>query len=108
MAAVVLGIISLLFVLIGLIPFLGFMIWIALPMLIIGVALGISGIVKNKRRGLNITGTVICGICIVIGCIRISAGISATKKAVESTPGFIEKMKDAADELQNLSDTLNK
>ena len=108
MAAVVLGIISLLFVLIGLIPFLGFMIWIALPMLIIGVALGISGIVKNKRRGLNIIGTVICGICIVIGCIRLSAGISATKKAVESTPGFIEKMKDAANELQNLSDTLNK
>lgn len=62
MAALILGIISLLFVFIGLIPFLGIMIWIALPMLIIGLALGIAGIVKNKRRGLNIAGTVICGI----------------------------------------------
>ena len=44
MAALIIGIISLLFVFIGLIPFLGIMIWIALPMLIIGIALGVCAI----------------------------------------------------------------
>lgn len=103
MTSLVLGIISLLFVFIGMIPFLGIMVWIALPMLVIGIAMGISGIIKNRRRSLNIAGTIICGICIIIGCIRLSAGMSAAKKAVESTPGFLEKMKDAADGLQDLS-----
>ena len=39
MTSLILGIISLFFVLVGLIPFLGIMIWIALPLLIIGLAL---------------------------------------------------------------------
>lgn len=108
MAALIIGIISLLFVFIGLIPFFGIMIWIALPMLIIGIALGIAGIVKNKRRGLNIAGTVICGICIIIGCVRLFAGISATKKTVEKAPSSIEKMNDSVDKLKDLSDSLNK
>ncbi len=108
MAALIIGIISLLFVFIGLIPFLGIMIWIALPMLIIGIALGIAGIVKNKRRGLNIAGTVICGICIIIGCVRLFAGISATKKTVEKAPSSIEKMNNSVDKLKDLSDSLKK
>ena len=106
MAALIIGIISLLFVFIGLIPFLGIMIWIAIPMLIIGIALGIAGIVKNKRRGLNIAGTVICGICIIIGCVRLFAGISATKKTVEKAPSSIEQMNNSVDKLKDLSDSL--
>ena len=46
MTSLILGIISLFFVLMGLIPFLGIMIWIALPLLFIGLALGIAGIAK--------------------------------------------------------------
>ena len=108
MGSLILGVISLFFVFLGLIPFLGIMIWLALPLLIIGLALGIAGIVKNKRRGLNIAGTIICGICIIIGGIRLAVGWSATKSVVDKTPNSIEKMNDTADKLQNLSDSLNK
>ena len=108
MASLILGIISLFFVLMGLIPFLGIMIWIAIPMLIIGLALGIVGIVKNKHRGLNIAGTVICGICIIMGGIRLATGWSATKSVVDKAPNSINKLNDTADKLNNLSDSLKK
>lgn len=108
MASIILGIIGLLFVFIGLIPFLGIMIWFSLPLLIIGIARGIAGIVKNKKRGANIAGTIICGICILIGRMKLFAGFAATKKIVESTPTSIDKLNDTADKLKDLSDSLNK
>lgn len=106
MASLVLGIISLLFVFIGLIPFLGIMIWIAIPLMIIGVVLAIVGIVGNKKRPVNIGGIIICGICLIIGCIRLSAGHKAVKKAVEKAPKSLEKMEDTVDKLNDLSESL--
>lgn len=47
MASIILGIIGLLFVFIGLIPFLGIMIWFSLPLLIIGIA---RGICRNCKK----------------------------------------------------------
>ena len=108
MTSLILGIISLFFVLMGLIPFLGIMIWIALPLLIIGLALGIAGIAKNKRRGINIAGTVICGICIIMGGIRLAAGWATTKNVVDKAPNSIDKLNDTADKLDNHSDSLKK
>lgn len=108
MASLILGIVSLFFVFFGLIPFLGIMIWIALPMLIIGITLGILGIVQKNRRGLNIAGTIICGICIIMGGIRLAAGWSATKSVVDAAPNSIDKLNDTANKLNDLSDSLNK
>lgn len=52
-ASIVFGIIGLFFALIGLIPLLGIVNWIAIPLLVLGLIFGIIGICgkKKKRRG---------------------------------------------------------
>jgi len=106
MASIILGIIGLFFVLIGLIPLLGIMNWLGLPLLVIGLAFGITGIVKNKRRGANIAGTIICGIFMLIGTVRLIVGVSMMTDAAKKLPDTIEKLNDLSDSLDDLSKSL--
>lgn len=72
MASIILGIIGLLFVLLGLIPFLGLVNWIAIPLLVIGLVLGIVG--TTKKKGTSIAGLVICALFLIISLIRLVVG----------------------------------
>lgn len=109
MISIILGIISMLFVFIGLIPLLGIMIWIALPFLVIGLACGIAGIAKKKRVGANTAGTVICALFLLIGGARLVIGATAMTKtattAVEAS-GKANELSNAIDGLKHLTDSI--
>lgn len=72
MGSLILGIIGALFALIGLVPFLGILNWIAIPLLVIGLILGIIGCIKKK--GTSIAGTIICVLFLVVAIIRFIVG----------------------------------
>ena len=107
MASIILGVIGLFFVLMGLIPLLGIMNWLGIPLLVIGLAFGIAGIVKNKRRGANIAGTIICGIFIIIGTVRLIVGASMMTNAAKFLPNTVEKLDNTIEKLNDLSNSLN-
>ena len=101
MASIILGVIGLFFVLLGLIPLLGIMNWLGIPLLVIGLAFGIAGIVKNKRRGANIAGT------IIFGTVRLIVGASMMTNAAKALPNTVEKLDNTIEKLNDLSNSLN-
>lgn len=107
MASIILGGIGLFLVLLGLIPFCGFFNWIALPLLIVGIALGINCILKDKKRILNIIGAGICAVFMIIGIVRIATGLHRTKKVLKAANETAEAVVDSKDELSALVDDLN-
>ncbi len=72
MGSLILGIIGALFALIGIIPLLGLMNYVAIPLLLIGLILGIIGC--TKKKGTSIAGTIICLLFLLIAIIRLIMG----------------------------------
>ena len=109
MGGIILGIIAAFFVLCSLIPFLGILNVISIPLLIIGLILGICGIVKKEKKGTSIAGTVICGLFMLIALSRVSGGARMTRAVVDSAtkaPSAIEKVQSSVDTLNQLSNSL--
>lgn len=107
MGSIIWGIIGAFFTLLGLIPFLGIMNFISIPLLVIGLLCGIIGICKKpkEKRGSSIAGTIICILFLVVAGWRTYIGWSATKKLVD--PNTLEKLQDTSDSLNKFSDSLN-
>lgn len=72
MGSLILGIIGALFALIGIIPLLGLMNYVAIPLFLIGLILGIIGCTKKKAA--SIAGTIICLLFLLIAIIRLIMG----------------------------------
>lgn len=72
MGSLILGIIGALFALVGIVPLLGMMNYIAIPLLLIGLILGIIGCTKKKVT--SIVGTIICLLFLLIAIIRLVMG----------------------------------
>lgn len=112
MAAIILGIIGAFFALLGLIPFMGICNWISIPLLVIGLILGIVGICTKpkEKRGVQIAGTVICGVFLIVAGWRTWYGFHLTKKTAGSlvNPSTLEKLENTSENLKDLSDSLNK
>ena len=74
MASLVLGIIGSFFTLVGLVPFLGFLNYISVILLVVGLILGIVGVAK-KQGGAAIGGLIISLIFLVIAIWRLYISI---------------------------------
>ena len=68
------GILSILWMLIALIPLLGWGNWFMIPFAGVGAILAIIAIATNKGRVTGIIGLVLCGIAIGIGSVRLLLG----------------------------------
>ena len=55
-------------------PLLGALNWINIPFAIIGLIISIISVINAKRKGIGITGIVLCSIAIVIGVGRLKLG----------------------------------
>ena len=71
-AALVLGILSIVGMVIGFIPCLGALNWINIPFAIVGLVISIVAAVQGDTKG--IAGIVLCAIAIVFGGIRLILG----------------------------------
>ena len=72
--ALIVGILSFLFMCIGLIPFLGWFNWLNLPLAVIGLVLGAIGLNGRRTRGAAIGGLIFCASALVIGIFRLIVG----------------------------------
>lgn len=70
-ASFILGILSISGVCLSFIPLLNLANCLTLPVALIGVILGIVGIIRQKRRGLAVTGLVLNGAALLIGSLRM-------------------------------------
>ena len=73
--SLVFGIIALIFVLIGFVPFLGFLEWIGGIFAILGFISGIIGVFAQKRKGNAIAGFIINILVFLIAVVRILLGL---------------------------------
>lgn len=73
--SLVLGIISIIGMFIGLIPFLGWMNWGVIPIAGVGLIISIVAIATAKEnRGLSIAGLILCAIALPVGIVRLIIG----------------------------------
>ncbi len=114
MGSIILGVIGAFFVLCSLVPFMGIINVISIPLLIIGLILGITGICKKEKakKGLPIAGTVICGLFLLLALSRISGGTSMTRSLVNATSkkasqSAIKQMKSAVDNINQFVNDLD-
>lgn len=107
MGAIIWGILGAFFALLGLIPFLGIMNFLSIPMLVIGLFCGIIEVCKKpkEKRGTSIAGTIICVLFLAVAGWRTYVGWSATKKLAD--PNTIQKLQETSDSMKNLSDSIN-
>lgn len=75
-ASLVLGIVTIMGFLLGLIPCFGWFNWINIPVAIVGVVLGIIAMTTNESpsKGMAIIGLVLCAIAVVVGFLRLVLG----------------------------------
>jgi len=73
-AGLIIGIISIVGFLIGMIPFLGWFNWFNIPLAGLGLLFGIIGAATSDSKGSSIAGIVLCAIAIFIGGIRLMLG----------------------------------
>jgi hypothetical protein len=59
---------------ISLLPLLGWLNWLNIPVAVIGLIFSIIGVNKGKNKGLGTAGIIINGILIVYGIIRLIMG----------------------------------
>ncbi len=65
------GLIALLFMFIGFVPFLGWTNWINIPFAFVGLILGALGIgTAKKGKGLGIAGIILCVVAILFGALK--------------------------------------
>lgn len=74
MGSIVFSILALVFALIGLIPFLGILNWIAIIFALIAFISGIVGAVSGKSRGASVAGIIISVFVACMSVIRIFLG----------------------------------
>ncbi|HEX74580.1 MAG TPA: hypothetical protein G4N93_05455 [Dehalococcoidia bacterium] len=73
--SLILGIISIIGMFIGLLPFLGWMNWGVIPIAGVGLIISIVAIATAKEnRGLSIAGLILCAVALLIGTIRLIIG----------------------------------
>jgi hypothetical protein len=71
----VLGILAIFGMLIGLVPFLGWINWGVIPFSIVGVVLGALGSAnKGKSKGFAVAGMVLCIVAMFVGMVRLFIG----------------------------------
>jgi hypothetical protein len=71
----IIGILSIVGMGIGLIPFLGWMNWGVIPTAIVGLLVSIIGlIISQGQRQLAIAGIILCIVAIMVGTIRLILG----------------------------------
>ncbi|MDD5082286.1 MAG: hypothetical protein PHU08_02815 [Dehalococcoidales bacterium] len=73
-AGLILGICSFMGMLIALIPFLGWMNWLNIPVAVIGLILSVLGTASRKQRGAGITGIILCSAAVLLGLFRLTLG----------------------------------
>ncbi|MEN8614388.1 hypothetical protein ABFB09_03750 [Dehalogenimonas sp. THU2] len=66
------GIISLIGMFAAFLPYLGFLHWFAVPLAMVGFFMGLASLAQHKKRGISITGMILCGFVIVIGTIKLA------------------------------------
>ena len=75
MGALVLAIIGLIFVALGIFPLLGWLNWIGIILLIIGIISGVTAYRKNPiNKFLAAIGTLLCIILLIIAIVRLYLG----------------------------------
>lgn len=106
MGSVVLGVIGALITLFGLIPLLGIFNFFSIPVLAIGLLLGIIGMCTKpkEKRGGSIAGTIICVLFLAVAGWRVYIGWAATKKLAD--PNTVEKLQKTSDSLNKISESL--
>ncbi len=74
--SLVIGILSMLGFLVGIIPCLGSLNWLNIPFALVGLIIGIMAMIKapQGRSAAAIIGVVLCAIAIVIGALRLMVG----------------------------------
>ena len=72
--SLIFGLIALLFMFIGLIPFLGWTNWINIPFALVGLVLGAIGVgTAKKSKTVGIIGIILCIIAILFGALKLQA-----------------------------------
>ncbi len=69
------SILALIFALVGLIPLLGFLEWIAAAIAVLGVIFSILGVILGKHKGGSIGAIIINILVILIAVVRILLGV---------------------------------
>ena len=72
--SLLIGCASLLGMVIGFIPLLGWLNWFNIPFALIGVALGVSAITRPKGSRLGGVGIALCGFAVTVGFFRLGIG----------------------------------
>ena len=74
-AGLILGILSFLFWVVAVIPLLGWINWLNIPLAGVGLALSIIGVVNTKgSRTAGIIGITLCSVAIIFGIARLKVG----------------------------------
>ena len=73
-AGCILGVVSFLGMLVALIPFLGWMNWLNIPVAVIGLILSVLGTANRKQRGAGMTGIILCSAAVLLGLFRLTLG----------------------------------
>ena len=73
-AALVLGILSLVGMIVAFFPCLGSLNWLNIPFAGVGLIISIIATVTGKDRAKGIAGLIMCGIAIIFGIIRLIVG----------------------------------
>ena len=72
--SLIIGLLSFAVMLVALIPCLGAINWLNIPLAVIGLVLGLVSMSKGKTKGLAIAGVILCSLSAAIGTIRLIVG----------------------------------
>jgi hypothetical protein len=71
----VLGILAIFGMLVGLVPFLGWINWGVIPFSVVGVILGaLASANERKNKGLAVAGLILCVLAMIVGMVRLFIG----------------------------------
>ena len=73
--ALFLSILGLVFGIVGIIPFLGFLEWVAIVIAALGTIFGIIGIVVKKQKGSQLAAVIINILVFLLALVRILVGL---------------------------------
>ena len=69
----ILGLLSFFVLFLTIIPFLGWINWLNIPVGVLGLAFSLIGTALEKHKGLGVAGIVICCMVIIFGALRLKA-----------------------------------
>ena len=73
-AGFIMGIFSIFGMLLGLIPFVGWLNWLVIPFACAGLIISIVGVAIPKRGGIGVAGIVLCAVALSISVPRLIIG----------------------------------